>query len=88
MNGYKRTTVLFLLVVFALSAIAFVARAEDNKISNLRTNAEQGVAEAQFKLGLAYGLGMDVPKDEVEAVKWYRKWRRRVEQCGGGVCLA
>ena len=35
--------------------------------------AEQGDAEAQFKLGSIYSKGKGVPKDFVEAVRWYRK---------------
>jgi len=35
--------------------------------------AEQGHAEAQNMLGLVYALGEGVPKDDTEAVKWYRK---------------
>ena len=38
-----------------------------------RQAAEQGNAVAQFNLGRMYALGDDVPKDNVEAVKWYRK---------------
>ena len=30
-------------------------------------------AEAQFNLGVKYADGLGVPKDAVEAVKWYRK---------------
>ena len=32
-----------------------------------RKAAEQGFADAQFKLGLMYGVGEGVPKDEVQA---------------------
>ena len=35
--------------------------------------AEQGHADAQYKLGLCYELGNGVAKDKVEAYKWYRK---------------
>ena len=34
--------------------------------------AEQGDAEAQKKLGYLYRYGHGVPKDGVEAAKWYR----------------
>ena len=39
----------------------------------LQPLAEQGVAEAQYYLGLMYDLGRGVPQDYAEAVKWYRK---------------
>ena len=35
--------------------------------------AEQGVAEAQFNLGLMYYNGQGVRQDYAEAVRWYRK---------------
>ena len=34
--------------------------------------ADQGFAEAQFKLGIMYAEGRGVLKDEAEAVRWYR----------------
>ena len=46
------------------------ARAE---FASLRDKAEAGNAAAQFDLGIMYRAGAGVPKDEVEAVKWYRK---------------
>ena len=38
-----------------------------------KIKAEKGDAAAQFALGLMYDVGQGVPKDEAEAVKWYRK---------------
>ena len=37
-----------------------------------RLAAEQGLAEAQNKLGALYGDGKGVPQDYTEAAKWYR----------------
>lgn len=42
-------------------------------VSWYRKAAEQGVAVAQFQLGLKYDLGEGVPEDDVMAVSWYRK---------------
>jgi TPR repeat protein len=39
----------------------------------LRPLAKQGNATAQTSLGLMYGNGRGVPKDDMEAVRWYRK---------------
>lgn len=39
----------------------------------MRRIGDQGQAEAQFKLGLAYSNGDGVPKDDVEAVRWFRE---------------
>ena len=35
--------------------------------------AEQGYAEAQFRLGFLYEFGKGVPQNDAEAVNWYRK---------------
>ena len=37
-----------------------------------RSLADQGLAVAQFNLGLMYANGQGVSKDETEAMKWYR----------------
>ncbi len=42
-------------------------------VQEFRPLAEQGVAEAQFILGLIYAIGSGIPKDKAEAFKWYRK---------------
>ena len=38
-----------------------------------RAAAEQGLAEAQYCLGLLYEYGMGVEQSSAEAAKWYRK---------------
>jgi TPR repeat protein len=38
-----------------------------------RKAEEQGVAEAQTNLGIAYAAGQGVPEDYAEAMKWWRK---------------
>jgi TPR repeat protein len=45
--------------------------AEDANLS--RAHAEQGEANAQFKLARMFYLGKGVPQDYTEAVRWYRK---------------
>ena len=42
-------------------------------VEMLLAKAESGDPEAQAELGKMYFNGTGVPKDEVEAVKWYRK---------------
>jgi hypothetical protein len=39
----------------------------------LLTLAKQGDVEAQYRLGLLYDDGYEVPQDYKEAVKWYRR---------------
>ena len=41
-------------------------------IRGFRVHAEQGLAEAQLALGSMYAKGKGVPKNDAEAVKWYR----------------
>ena len=53
--------------------------------------AEQGDADAQFKLGVCYANGTGVVKGAVEAVKWYRKAAEQGDakaQSLLGVCYA
>jgi uncharacterized protein len=35
--------------------------------------ANQGLAVAQFNLGLMYEIGRGVPKDDAQALTWYRR---------------
>ena len=39
----------------------------------IRKAAEQGLAEAQYKLGFQYDQGEGVPKDHEQAIVWYQK---------------
>ena len=34
--------------------------------------AKQGIAEAQYNLGLMFSRGKEVPRDDKKAVKWYQ----------------
>ena len=51
---------------------AFNIRDYAAALKNWRAVAEQGLAEAQFNLGLIYDNGLGVTEDNQEAVKWYR----------------
>lgn len=44
-----------------------------SNLSTVINNAEKGDAQAQYLLGSTYEAGRLVPKDQMEAVKWYRK---------------
>ena len=53
-----------------------------------RKAADQGDADAQWRLGLRYYAGEGVPKDVVEAIKWFRKAAEQghsKSQCSLGV---
>ena len=47
--------------------------AQLKKFQETKAKAEKGDAHAQSNLGVMYATGRGVAKDEVEAVKWYRK---------------
>ena len=48
-----------------------VLSAQDD-LDTVRQAADQGDAEAQYNLGVIYNNGEGVPKDDAEAVKWFR----------------
>ena len=77
----------FLFAVFLVVACATVAaagsieeaefvydRGDYTQAARLfRPLAEQGIAAAQFNLGVMYARGQGVPQDYQAALKWYRK---------------
>jgi len=65
-RGIKQWSAVALLFCVLLTACADSSEAT-------RRKAEKGDAAAQRKLGWMYAQGERVPKDSVEAVKWYRK---------------
>ena len=70
----KRT--LFILVLcMSLSFLGCEKKTSspEGPLEILRKDAEQGDAEAQYKLGEMYDTGEGVIEDDTEAVKWYRK---------------
>ena len=66
----SRHLLLTLLLLFGLSG-AINAETFDQTLEK----ALRGDANAQFRLGVMYDYGQGVPKDNTEAVKWYRKSR-------------
>ena len=53
------------------SSVVFAGPLEDT-IKGDRLAAEQGDAQAQNNLGMMYFQGWGVPKDDKEAIKWFR----------------
>ena len=83
----KLKTLLFLSLLF-LCISASAQTAEDlnakgdeyylagdftNAVECFQKAAEQGLADAQYNLGVCYDNGDGVPQSYPEAVKWYRK---------------
>ncbi|MBM4205760.1 MAG: sel1 repeat family protein [Gammaproteobacteria bacterium] len=61
------------LVVWNTSALA---ANEDTRVPSFEETkhlAEQGNVDAQFNLGWMYRIGQGVPKNDAEAVAWYRR---------------
>jgi TPR repeat protein len=48
-------------------------KADQKPIEEVKAKAEAGDAESEMELGRRYNKGEGVAKNEVEAVKWYRK---------------
>ena len=62
----QKRIIFLLLFMFATSAYA-------DKMLELRKEANEGNAEAQFELGLMYENGRVVKRDFEKAVEWYTK---------------
>ncbi len=74
----KANRLLWAFLLLSLGAVAFqlpAQQADSDRefFEKIKIKAEQGDAQAQFRLGICYELGRGVPKDEAEAVKWCRK---------------
>ena len=73
-----------LLFLLALAVIPVGVDAQDtpsascadisglSPLEDLRSCGEQGDVDAQYNLGLRYRNGEGVPKDDAEAVRWFR----------------
>lgn len=57
------------ILTFAFVAIGCYAQ----NAALYKTDAEKGIAKAQYELGRCYEQGSGVAKDSIEAVSWYRK---------------
>ena len=53
-------------------SVSIEGKDKNHRIKTLQAAAEQGNAEAQNNLGVAYEFGQSVPKDYLQAAKWYR----------------
>ena len=62
-----------LFPILAAVVLLTASAAADDKLDQLRKDAETGKAQAQYDLGVMYSFGQGVEKDFAEAVKWYRK---------------
>ena len=83
---------LLLLNVTVLRLPAQQTEGDRKLLADIRAKAEKGDAQSQYELGAAFRLGdLGVAKDEVEAVKWYRKAAEQNDakaQFNLGVCYS
>lgn len=61
------------LVLIALLCLLSAASLATPDFADTKALADQGVARAQYNLGIMYDLGDGVRQDQAEAAKWYRK---------------
>ena len=89
-----RTLVALITVVVCLSGIQGFAEKSAADIAAIGKAVARGDAKAQYNLGVRYANGEGVPKDDAEAVKWYRKTAEQGDataqyaQYSLGVCYA
>ena len=65
-----------LLLASSIAVVQLAAqqtKADQKPIEEVKAKAEAGDAESEMELGRRYNKGEGLAKDEVEAVKWYRK---------------
>jgi TPR repeat protein len=68
-----KNRLLLLSALAWLGLLLAVSFADSSRLVETRIKAEHGDAEAQYNLGILYHDGQGVPRDDAEAVKWYRK---------------
>ena len=61
-----------MLLLSAAVMILAVRLTIASDLDSLKAAAEQGDAEAQFNWGYMYDAGEGVPKNDTEAVRWFR----------------
>tara|TARA_B110000305_G_C19035619_1_gene445800 strand:+ start:375 stop:584 length:210 start_codon:yes stop_codon:yes gene_type:complete len=63
---------LLMLLVLLFPVLSFGSEEDNRWFEEQQLLATQGNAFAQYNLALMYRKGEGVPKDDKEAVKWYR----------------
>jgi len=73
----KASRLIFTFLLASSVAVVQLAaqqtNADQKPIEEVKAKAEAGDAQSQVELGLRYDKGEGVAKDQVEAVKWFRK---------------
>lgn len=72
-----RLPALMLLLLFLANGCAYLPGQTDNDaVARVRSAAEQGDPQSQYRLGLLYTNGTRLPQDHAKAVKWFGKAAR------------
>ena len=73
----KASRLIFTLLLASSVAVVQLAtqqtKADQKPIEEVKAKAEAGDAESEVELGFRYEQGKGVAKDQMEAVKWFRK---------------
>ena len=64
--------IILCLIIVSTVSLEGCGMQESEEAASLRAAAEQGDAEAQYKLGVAYANGEGVAQNDEEAVQWTR----------------
>ena len=59
-------------LVLILTALLALQGCAESKLDETKALADQGMAAAQFNLGITYDTGLGVSENDAEAVKWFR----------------
>ena len=71
-TGHHARVLVLAAVLVGISAFVPTRLQAQPTLDELRAQAEQGHAVAQFNLAVLYGSGESVPQDWAEAVRWLR----------------
>ena len=66
-------------LILILTALLAFQSAAASEFDEMKALADQGLAAAQFNLGVMYDKGRGVPENDAEAVKW---WLKAADQGG------
>src|SRR5437773_3728986 len=72
----KANRLMFTLLLLSVAVFQLAGQQTEpdrKQVEEVKAKAETGDAKAEYDLGLCYANGNNVAKDEVEAVKWFRK---------------
>lgn len=73
MSGAKSRGPSMRIVFLIFFLLVYSLEAQEVDLENLKEAADGGDFKAEFRLGYMYSKGEDLPKNESEAIRWFRK---------------